>query len=44
MSASCRHEPTLARRPLKRALIWVIAINAAMFVVEMTAGSMVIAG
>ena len=26
--------------PVKRALIWVIGINAAMFVVEMTAGSM----
>ncbi len=43
MSASCcHHEPDLKASPpgLKHALIWVIAINAAMFVVEMTAGSM----
>jgi cation diffusion facilitator family transporter len=43
MSASCCHqEPDIGSAPpgLRRALIWVIAINATMFVVEMTAGSM----
>ncbi|MEX1109883.1 MAG: cation transporter [Dongiaceae bacterium] len=43
MSGHCQHhEPDLNSSPagLKRALIWVIAINATMFVVEMTAGSM----
>lgn len=43
MSASCgHHAPDIGTAPpgLKRALIWVIGINAAMFVVEMTAGSM----
>ncbi len=43
MSASCcPHEPDLKSAPagLKRALIWVIVINATLFVVEMAAGSM----
>lgn len=43
MSGHCQHhEPDLNASPvgLKRALIWVIAINAVMFVVEMAAGSM----
>lgn len=43
MSASCgHHAPDIGTAPpgLRRALIWVIGINAAMFVVEMTAGSM----
>lgn len=43
MSASCgHHAPDVRSAPpgLKRALIWVIGINASMFVVEMTAGSM----
>jgi cation diffusion facilitator family transporter len=43
MSQHCTHNaPELGTAPrgLRRALIWVIAINATMFVVEMTAGSM----
>jgi Co/Zn/Cd efflux system component len=43
MSASCgHHAPDVGRAPpgLRRALIWVIGVNATMFVVEMTAGSM----
>lgn len=43
MSGHCHdHAPELGHAPpgLKRALVWVIAINAAMFVVEMAAGSM----
>jgi len=42
MSEHCCDAPDLAAAPagLKRALVWVIAINAVMFVVEMTAGGM----
>ena len=42
MSHDCCQAPDLGAPPpgLKRALLWVIAINATMFVVEMAAGSM----
>ena len=42
MSHDCCNAPDLAATPpgLKRALLWVIAFNATMFIVEMAAGSM----